>query len=70
MERHAHNLQPADGNTAELDTVVKAWLDTVIVPALVREFLANRKYASPVLSDTSSDEVVYTACDKGMEGTS
>jgi hypothetical protein len=46
---------------------VKAWLDTVIVPALVREFLANGKTTSPVLSDKSSDEVAYSTAEKDLE---
>jgi hypothetical protein len=56
-------------HTIEPKPAVKTWLDNVIVPALVREFLADRKPTSPVLSDTSCDEVAYTACDKGMEVT-
>ena len=59
--------QPLDSH--ELEPAVKAWLDAVIVPALVREFLASRKATSLFLSDTSCDEVAYTACDKGMEDT-
>ena len=56
-------------HTIELEPAVKAWLDNVIVPTLVREFLASRRAAPLVLSDTSCDEVAYTAGDKGMEDT-
>jgi hypothetical protein len=54
-------------HTIELEPAVKAWLDNVIVPALVREFLASRRDTSLVLSDTSRDEVAYTACDNETE---
>jgi hypothetical protein len=46
-------------HSIELEPTVKAWLDTVIVPALVREFLTTRKEASHVLSETSKDVVAY-----------
>jgi hypothetical protein len=51
----------------EPEPVVKAWLDKVIVPALVREFIASRKTASPVLSDTSMDVVACATGNKELE---
>jgi hypothetical protein len=48
---------------------MRTWLDDVIVPALVREFLLGGKRTSPVLSDASSDAVAYAACDKETEDT-
>ena len=60
---------PRPGETIELEPAVKAWLDTVIVPALVREFLTSRKEASRVLSETSMDVVACTTGDNEMEDT-
>lgn len=57
------------GETIKLEPSVKAWLDNVIVPALVREFLASRKEASLVLSDTSSNLVACATGDKEKEET-
>ena len=57
------------GETIELEPAVKTWLDTVIVPALVREFLASRKDAGLVFSDTSNSGVAYTTGDKKKENT-
>lgn len=65
MQRHG----PRPGETTELEPAVKAWLDNVIVPALVREFLATRTEASLVLSETSSNGVAYTTGDKEKEDT-
>lgn len=50
-----------------LTPAVKAWLDTVIVPALVREFIASRKATSLVLSDISQDVVACTVGEKESE---
>jgi len=57
--------QPLDSHGPE--SAVKAWLDNVIVPALVREFLANHKATSLVLSGTSKDVVAFTIVDKELE---
>ena len=59
--------QPVDSHGPE--SAVKAWLDKVIVPALVREFITSRKIASLFLSNTSSDAVACSVCDKGTEDT-
>jgi hypothetical protein len=67
MERRSHILQRTGGNAGGPDPAVKAWLDKVIVPALVRGFLANREPASLVLSDTSRDVVPCATGDKESE---
>lgn len=51
--------------TIALEPAVKAWLDNVIVPALVREFVATYKSASPVLSGAPREMV---ACATGERG--
>ena len=59
---HSRALEPNGPTPA-----AKAWLDTVIVPALVREFLKTRKATSLVLSGTSKDVVAFTIVDKELE---
>jgi hypothetical protein len=61
--------EPRPGETIELEPTVKTWLDTVIVPALVREFLVSRKDAGLLFSDTSNCGVAYTTDDKEKENT-
>jgi hypothetical protein len=58
---------PRTGDAIELNSAVKAWLDNVIVPALVREFLSSRTEASLFLSDTSVDMVACATGDKESE---
>jgi hypothetical protein len=60
---------PRPGEAIELEPAVKAWLDNVIVPALVREVLASREETSLVLSETSSNEVAYITGDQEKEDT-
>ena len=57
--------QPLDSHGPEPS--VKAWLDKVIVPALVREFLKSPKATNRVLSVTSGDVVACIAGDKKLE---
>ena len=58
---------PRPGETIELEPAVKTWVDKVIVPALVREFLARPKETSLVLSDTSRDVVACATGDRELE---
>jgi hypothetical protein len=53
--------------TIEPEPAIKAWLDNVIVPALVREFLSGQKAISPVLSDTTRDVVACVTGNKELE---
>jgi hypothetical protein len=47
----AESKEARRGRPARIDPAIKSWLDSVIIPSLVQQFLSERKGETPVATE-------------------